>query len=182
MRLFTGIALPPDVESRLMSLIGGLRPHADLAWTPRHKLHITTKFIGEFPEARLGELQQALAQIHAPQPIEIAIRHIGWLPNLRNPTILYAGVDPTPALAALASATGLVLEPFGIPKEPRAYRPHVTLGRVRDRRGINLHPLRDALNSYESADFAHFHAPAFHLYFSGSGQYTKLSDYPLPAA
>src|SRR6478736_6125362 len=63
MRLFTGISLPHEAESRMMSLIGELRPHASLAWTPKDKIHITTKFIGEWPEVRLGELQQALAQI-----------------------------------------------------------------------------------------------------------------------
>lgn len=182
MRLFTGIALPHEAESRMMSLIGELRPHANLSWTPKDKLHITTKFIGEWPEARLSELQQALAQIRATSPIEIAISGIGWLPNLRNPTILYAGVDPTPALTALASTTDLALMPLGIAKEDRAYRPHVTLGRSRDRSRTNLTPLRTALNPHELADFAHFHAPAFHLYLSDSGQYTKLSDYPLPSA
>ncbi len=182
MRLFTGISLPPEAESRIMHLIGGLRPHANLAWTPKDKLHITAKFIGEWPEARLSELQQALAQIHAPEPIEISIRRIGWLPNPRFPTILYAGVDPTPALTALAAATDLALLPLGIPKEDRIFRPHVTLGRVRDRRRTNLTPLRTALNPHELDDFAHFYAPAFHLYLSNSGQYTKLSDYPLPSA
>lgn len=182
MRLFTGISLPREAESRMMSLIGELRPHASLAWTPKDKLHVTTKFIGEWSEARLGELQQALAQIHAPSPLEISIRRIAWLPNLRYPTILYAGVDPTPALTALASATDVALLPLGIAKEDRAFRPHVTLGRVRDRRGTNLTPLRTALNPHELDDFAHFHAPAFHLYLSDSGQYTKLSDYPLPSA
>jgi 2'-5' RNA ligase len=182
MRLFTGIALPHEAESRMMSLIGELRPHASLAWTPKDKLHITTKFIGEWPEARLSELQQALAEVRAPGPIEISIRRIGWLPNPRFPTILYAGVGSTPALTALASATDTALMPLGVAKEERIFRPHVTLGRVRDRRRTNLTPLRTALNPHELADFAHFHAPAFHLYLSDSGQYTKLSDYPLPSA
>jgi 2'-5' RNA ligase len=182
MRLFTGISLPHEAESRMMSLIGEIRPHASLAWTPKEKLHITTKFIGEWPEARLSELRQALAQIHAASPIEISLRGIGWLPNLRNPTILYAGVEPVLSLIALASATDAVLAPLGIAREARAYRPHVTLARVRDHRGSNLAALRTALNPHERADFAHFHAPAFHLYLSDSGQYTKLSDYPLPSA
>jgi 2'-5' RNA ligase len=165
----------------MMALIGELRPLASLAWTPKDKLHLTIKFIGEWPEDRLPELQQTLAQIQAPA-IDISIRRIGWLPNPRFPTILYAGVEPTAALSALASATDAALEPLGIAKEDRIFHPHLTLGRVRDRRGVNLTPLRAALRAHELEDFSRFQATAFHLYLSDSGQYTKLSDYPLPSA
>ena len=63
MRLFTAIDLPADILSRLDQLMAGLRPLAQLGWTPASNLHITTKFIGQWPEDRLPQLQRALAAV-----------------------------------------------------------------------------------------------------------------------
>ncbi|MEI9814459.1 MAG: RNA 2',3'-cyclic phosphodiesterase [Acidobacteriota bacterium] len=182
MRLFTGIALPQDASDRITNLIAELHPHADLAWTPAGKLHVTIKFIGDWPQARLPELQSVLSKLTAPSPIDIAIRRIGWLPNPRAAHILYAGVESTEPLLALASSMETALGALGIPKETRVYRPHVTLARVPDRSHAPLDPLRAAIATHELAHFAVFRATAFHLYLSNAGQYTKLSEYPLPAA
>jgi 2'-5' RNA ligase len=50
MRLFTAIDLPPEVAGRLDALIAKLRPLANIRWSPAANLHITTKFIGQWPE------------------------------------------------------------------------------------------------------------------------------------
>ena len=49
MRLFTAIDLPADVRDRLDKLIARLRPLARINWSPPENLHITTKFIGQWP-------------------------------------------------------------------------------------------------------------------------------------
>jgi 2'-5' RNA ligase len=176
MRLFTGIALPMQASAPIVSLTDRLRPLAKLAWTPEAKLHITTKFIGEWPEARLIELQQALAAV-ASEPVDIHIARVGWLPNPRFPLSFYAGVELT---GNLAQVTENALEPLGIAREKRSYHPHVTLGRVRRTTRESLDVLRAELQRVE-LDVAPFRAPAFYLYLSGGGTYTKLSEYPLPS-
>ena len=62
MRLFTALDLPPDVLLRLERLLAALRPEASIKWSPLDNLHITTKFIGEWPEKRVDELDAALAE------------------------------------------------------------------------------------------------------------------------
>jgi len=54
MRLFTGLELPDDVAGNLAELIRRLKPAARIHWSPPENLHVTTKFVGEWPEARLG--------------------------------------------------------------------------------------------------------------------------------
>ena len=63
MRLFTGLDLPRDVAANLEELLRRLKPTAKVNWSPPANLHVTTKFIGEWPEGRLGELKAALAGI-----------------------------------------------------------------------------------------------------------------------
>jgi RNA 2',3'-cyclic 3'-phosphodiesterase len=162
LRLFTAIDIPPDIKARLATLLNRLRPLADLKWVPAEKLHITTKFIGEWPEERLDELKQALAPVKVPAPIDIVIRGLGRLPRA-----LYAAVEPNDALTALAAATD---QATGIPAEDRAYRPHITLARTRKRvPSIDL----------DVSTVGSFRASSFALYLSAAGKYTKLQEFPL---
>ena len=87
MRLFTAIDIPPGIADRLSAPLDRLRPLAKLSWTALGNLHITTKFIGEWPDHRLDEVMQALRAVPCPGPIEIAVRGLGWFPNDRNPRV-----------------------------------------------------------------------------------------------
>ena len=49
MRLFTAIDLPDEMIWKLERLLSVLRPEAIIKWSPIDNLHITTKFIGEWP-------------------------------------------------------------------------------------------------------------------------------------
>ena len=162
MRLFTAIDIPSDVRAALATVVDRLRPLAKLSWVPVEKLHITTKFIGEWPEERLDELKRALTSVKAPAPVDIVIRGLGRLPRA-----LYAGVEPNDALTALAAATD---QAVGIPAEERAYRPHITLARTRKRV-----PRID----FEPSTIGSFRASSFALYLSAAGKYTKLQEFPL---
>jgi 2'-5' RNA ligase len=178
MRLFTGIALPPEASAPVLALIDQLQPLAHIAWTKAEKLHITTRFIGDWPESRLDELKQALTAISAPLPIEVRIHGLNWLPNPHRPLTVHAAVEATEPLKQLAADTDSVLLQLGLIPEPRTYRPHVTLGRIRRQDHDPIGPLQRAVEQTR-VSVAPFRAESFHLYLSANGTYTKLSDYPL---
>lgn len=178
MRLFTGLSLPPDASQQVTALIHRLRPLASLSWTKPEKLHVTTKFIGEWPESRLPELKAALLTVRASEPVSIHLRGIGWMPNPLRPFSVHADVEPTPELAALNENLEAALEPLGIAREQRRFRPHVTIARIRKSEPIgNLRREVEQL----SFDLIPFRAESFILYLSDSGTYTKLEEYPLIA-
>ncbi len=58
---------------RLGRLLRELRPLAPLNWSPLENVHITTKFIGAWPEERLEELTHALAEIKPPAAFPVTI-------------------------------------------------------------------------------------------------------------
>jgi len=179
MRLFTAIDLPPDVRSRFDDLIGELRPLARINWSPASNLHITTKFIGEWPEARLPELQKALEGV-AMREIPIAVRGLGFFPNRRSPRVFRAGVDAPPELSALARNTDSALAKLGIEPESRAYSPHLTLARIKAPKG--LAPFYEKVEELGDPEFGSFLAERFSLYHSKPGRagsvYTKLFGFP----
>jgi RNA 2',3'-cyclic 3'-phosphodiesterase len=181
MRLFAGIDIPDPLKDRLDELVRRLRPKARLRWSPVHNLHITTKFIGEWPEERLEELKAALRTVNAAGPVKIAIRGLGWFPNPHHPRVFWVGVHAPPELAALATESDHVLATLGIEPEKRAFSPHLTLARISE--PVDLAPLRKAVADLDSADFGSFTADCWWLYHSrlapGGSVYTKLADYPL---
>ncbi len=176
MRLFTAIDIPGEIKAVLADLIARLRPHAKLQWIPVEKMHITTKFIGEWPEEKLGELNNALSAVKSPAPVDIAIRRIGWLPNPRFARVLYAGVEAAESLSALAAATEKAAGTVGVPAEDRIFRPHVTLARVRGR--VSLGELKRALAEIELSAIGLYQASSFALYLSSDGKYTRLQEFP----
>src|SRR5579863_10521134 len=104
MRLFLGLEIPADLKRRLDAVVAPLRPLAKLSWSPVENLHVTTKFIGEWPEERLQSVKDAVAGVPAPAAFEIAVRGLGWFPNNGNPRVLWAGIDVARALVPAASA------------------------------------------------------------------------------
>ena len=180
MRLFTGLDLPAEVVSNLEALLGRLRPTARVQWSPPRNLHITTKFIGEWPEARLDELKAALAALPARPAIAAHIHGVGFFPNPRNPRVFWCGVD-APGLAALAADTDRATAALGIAAEQRPFSPHLTLARIKDR--LDPRPLEAAIAGSPSLDFGRFEARSFYLYLSQlrptGSVYTKLAEFPL---
>jgi RNA 2',3'-cyclic 3'-phosphodiesterase len=180
MRLFAAVDIPEDVKIALDSFLKRLRPTAKLSWTRLDNLHITTQFIGEWPEERLDEIKQALAGVPVRGAIDIAVKGIGWFPNDRRPRVFWAGIDGGDALRTLARDTGQALAKIGVPIEEREFSPHLTLARMRD--PVPLGALRQALGSLPSGcgfDFGAFRADRFCLYLSANGKYTQLAEFPL---
>jgi 2'-5' RNA ligase len=181
MRLFTGIGLPQNVIDDLTRLLDALRPTAHVKWIAPYNLHVTTKFIGEWPEPRLEELIAALRPLGARDPIDIGVADVGWIPNARSPRILYAAVKAGPELAQLAADTESALAPLGIEPEARKFRPHLTLARINDS-AVPLQPLRTAIEKLNVGEIGRFTSPNFHLYLSRPGPagsiYTQLAEFP----
>ncbi len=179
MRLFTGIDLPTNVSETIERLLETLRPSAHLKWTAVYNLHITTKFIGEWPKERLEEMKSALATVPARAPIPVSVRGLGWKPNPHSPRLFWTGVD-APALADLARDLDSALEKLGVAREQRPFTAHLTLARVK--MPVPLEKIRQEIARMDSQDFGAFEATRFWLYLSEAGAagsvYTKLAEFP----
>lgn len=183
MRLFTGIAIPREVQASLERLISRLRPHGHLTWSPPYNLHITTKFIGEWPPERLDELNAALREVPVAGELPIAVRGLGWFPNPHHPRVFWAAVHVDERLARLSVDTDRRLTTLGIEAETKPFKPHLTLARIRTE--VPLTSIKEAVAALETVEFGQFTAAEFHLYRSEPGPagtiYTSLAQFPLAA-
>jgi RNA 2',3'-cyclic 3'-phosphodiesterase len=183
MRLFTGLDLPEDVREKLERLLMLLRPCAHLKWSPVYNLHVTLKFIGEWPEEKLPQLEAALRAVATPEPIPIEVKGLGWFPNPHHPRVFWVGIQGGETLPALVKEIDKALTPLGIAAEDRAFNAHLTLARIKE--PAPLQSLRSTIAALESGEFGAFDVNRFHLYRSQPGPagsiYTKLSEYPFQA-
>jgi 2'-5' RNA ligase len=168
------------VVHNLEQLLERLRPAARIHWTLPANLHITTKFMGEWPEERLGDLKAALAALESQPPIAVDVRKVGFFPNPHAPRVFWCGIE-APGLETLAEHTDGATAALGIARETRAFSPHLTLARIKER--LDLQPLRQAIAALPALNFGEFQAASFFLYQSAlrpSGSvYTKLAEFPL---
>ena len=183
MRLFTGLELPVHVESELDRVLKLWREVAPgLQWSPLENLHITTKFIGDWPEARLQELKDALACVPKPGALAIAVLGVSWFPNPHQPRSLFAAIDSVPrGLLDLAGHTQDALARIGIPREQREYKPHITLARVNSAPAPELSALQRAIGESPSLEFGMIEAKSFFLFLSQPESrgsiYKKLAEF-----
>ncbi|OYX68207.1 MAG: 2'-5' RNA ligase, partial [Caulobacter sp. 32-67-35] len=115
LRLFTAIAVPPEIGQGLLSRQHGIE-HA--RWRPLEAFHITLKFIGDVQEPVAAELDEALAAIEAPA-LDLELAGVGHFGEGADIHAVWAGVDESPDLRRLAKANERAAREVGLKPEAR---------------------------------------------------------------
>jgi 2'-5' RNA ligase len=137
LRLFVGIALPPQARAALASCLSAPRVRAlapaRLRWLPPENWHLTLQFLGAVQEDRVAALQTACQRAaQGCAPFEIELSGMGAFGSPRRARIVWVGVTRGHAeVAALAEALCAQTEPLGFAREQRAFRAHATLARLK---------------------------------------------------
>jgi 2'-5' RNA ligase len=126
MRLFIALALPDRVAAALALVQSGV-PEA--RWSTREQMHLTLRFIGEVDGREATAVDDALSTISAPC-FQLTLKKVGQFGG-RNPSALWAGVEPNDALFHLERKIESALQRAGLPPETRKFTPHVTLARLK---------------------------------------------------
>lgn len=107
-----------------------------LKWVAPHLLHITVRFLGSVPQARLSLVEEsAAASTAGVRPFALRLSGLGAFPSSRAPRVVWVGLEPGPGLETLqqlARRLETELVSRGFPHEERALSAHVTLARARD--------------------------------------------------
>lgn len=117
---------------------------AGVRWTRGANLHLTMRFLGDrVPATTIPMLAAALDKIASiTEPFPLVARGTGAFPDLARPRVIWIGLGGEP-LIRLADRVESAVRDCGFPPGDRPFVPHLTIGRVRDRRGWV--GIRDAL-------------------------------------
>ena len=150
LRLFIAIELPDDVKRALADTIALLRnatPRDAARWVRVDGIHLTLKFLGSTPTARVDEISDALSASVAampafdvqPEGLQAFHGSRGGPHEFRrgresyphNITVVFTGIGRgADESIAVAQHVEDAIAPLGYPTERRAFFPHLTLARV----------------------------------------------------
>ncbi|MBX5481398.1 MAG: RNA 2',3'-cyclic phosphodiesterase [Myxococcaceae bacterium] len=136
--MFVAIEIGSSARERIAGMLPTLRALAPSAkWVPPENLHITLVFLGSTSEERVAGICGALdaaAAVHPPLSLGLAAG--GAFGHRKRPKVLWVGLSgQLPRLEALFTDLEQRLEVFGYRRDPRNFRPHLTLARSREPRG-----------------------------------------------
>lgn len=137
MRCF--IALPINIETanklEQISQVLQTQPWANnVHWFPKENYHLTLQFVGS--NVSTSKVKQIIDSMddwfsEGMSFFEAEIRQIKTFPTAKNPHTIIASLDATIMLQYLVREIEDHLKPIGLERNKLAFRPHISLGRIK---------------------------------------------------
>lgn len=133
-RTFLALDLDTPIRQALAAAAEGLPADgAKIRWVEPGNLHLTMKFLGDVPDADVVSVCRAVeAAARGLDPLTFDVVGLECNPARGPVKMVWAGVrDPSGKLAEAFGELEAAMEVLGFDVERRAFRPHITVGRVR---------------------------------------------------
>ncbi len=142
-RVFIALVLPPQAKEALTRTICALTQEIStgVRWVDPSGIHLTLKFLGNIQPALTEQVFEAMTRESKNKDsgsddsghFQLSLSQLGVFPNTRRPRVLWAGIQgDLNVLAGLQVRVEEAAGWIGFAPELRPYRPHLTLGRVRE--------------------------------------------------
>jgi 2'-5' RNA ligase len=134
MRLFIATHFPEEVLRDLNDRVVRLKSRLPAAsWVRPEAQHLTFAFLGEQPEALVETIARPLTEAcGAIVAFEARLSGCGFFPNPRRARVGWIGLDPETRFTQIADAVRKVVTRHGVTLDEGAFKPHLTLMRMRD--------------------------------------------------
>jgi 2'-5' RNA ligase len=134
-RLFIAAELPQEVIQNVNQIVKQQwsKEINGVKWVDRQQYHLTLKFLGDTSIDQIPAISQICQQstsdnLHLP----LQIQGFGVFPNQQKPSVLWAGINQAETLIVYQRKLDKNLNQLNIPLERRAFKPHLTLARIKD--------------------------------------------------
>jgi len=153
MRCFIALDMPEAIKDSIGAIIEKIMVSArGVRWVPPLNLHMTLKFLGEVNEESVPAIKAALSEVAVRSaPFSVTVRGAGAFPNPKHPNILWIGMEGPEELKMLYRGIDDAMSGLGFKRENRDFSPHITIGRVKDKKGIE--PVIKELDNFRDASF-----------------------------
>ncbi len=147
-RVFIALVLPPQAKDVLARTICALTQEIStgVRWVDPSGIHLTLKFLGNIQPTLTEQVFEAMTRASQNNKsgnkdsgsddsghFQLSLSQLGVFPNTRRPRVLWASIQgDLNVLAGLQVRVEEAAGRIGFAPELRPYRPHLTLGRVRE--------------------------------------------------
>ena len=103
MRIFVALNLPKKERERIHRAARALREEdLPVRWVDPDAYHVTLKFLGDVRPEKVTDIEEALGRVaNSTAPFELDLGGFGAFPTIRNPRVVWLGVDASPELRCL---------------------------------------------------------------------------------
>jgi len=156
MRLFIGMQIGKSMINGYDELSGEL---ARIDWVKPiqpNQMHLTLKFIGDYPDEKVPELAESLAAVKF-SGFMLRLQGIGVFPDVERARIVWIGCKSA-ELAALAKKIAAATKDTG---DEREFSGHLTIGRIKTIKDKNQ--MITLLSRYGARQFGEVNVGSFEL-------------------
>jgi 2'-5' RNA ligase len=137
-RTFIALPVPEVLRGKLERLQRLIAPNfPQVRWIERADFHLTLAFLGDVHDVDLSRLCKSVAEgVKGFGPVDLVIRGLGAFPDMSKPRVLWCGLEGD--LERLQQLQQIVFEAAdrgGYRPDAQQFRPHVTLGHIKIKRG-----------------------------------------------
>jgi 2'-5' RNA ligase len=135
-RTFIAIELPETITRAISEIQEGIKSYGfNIRWVRPENIHLTLKFLGDIKEDETDKIARVIFEsVRTCSPISLSAKGIGVFPGIKRPRVIWVGVSgQINPLFKLQKKLEDGLKGLGFKKEKRAFRAHLTLGRIKDR-------------------------------------------------
>jgi len=135
-RSFIAIELPDELKQLLSRLQTQLKAgqNPSVKWVDPSGIHLTLKFLGTTGSHQIGDITKVIREsTEGFSPFHLEVSELGVFPNLKQVRVVWVGLSgEVDRLGQLQRRLESGLTSVGFTAESRAFKPHLTLARVRD--------------------------------------------------
>ena len=134
LRTFVAVEIPLEVREKARRVIAALSvTPAKVKWVEPRNMHWTLKFLGEVEIVDTPAICEAVRLAAEPlASFDVEVAGVGAFPDARRPRTIWLGVERgSEQMIELHDAIEFELSKLGYRPENRRFRPHITIGRVR---------------------------------------------------
>ena len=162
-RIFLALTPSKDLNDQIIELKKNLKKNvlqdADISWQKNSDHHLTINFVGAMEPEQIEEMYLGISDINFMSHLQIELSSVSFFPN-EDSQLLVGLVKPTNQLQKIFERVDEVVTRIGFGSSLKTYRPHITLGRFKDKtrtqysfeafEGIRITSRVNALDVYES--------------------------------
>jgi len=131
----TFIAIKINLSEEILSKINDIKTNLEnepIKWVETNNMHLTLKFLGDTTDDQIDAVIHVLDQIKVDfQSFSFDIKGCGVFKNIRQPRVLWFGIDQINEMKKIHNVIETELLKIGFEKEQRSFTPHLTLGRIK---------------------------------------------------
>ena len=135
-RIFLALTPKKDLNDQIIDLKkelkNGALSGAEISWQKNDSHHLTVNFVGSMEPEQIEEMYEGLSEVSFMNYLEIDLTSVSFFPN-EDSQVLVTLIRPTNKLIKIFERVDEIVTRIGFGSDLKIYRPHITLGRFKDK-------------------------------------------------